>query len=189
MALRGLSLKSPGKAWHGCVLASSSAANSARTISTSVTPPSTPLVAKPPHLLSLADVTVPQMQTILTSAAAFKKHFKAAAIPGGVTLKDELGLSSMPLRGKTVALMFSKRSTRTRLASESGVALLGGHPIFLGASDIQLGVNETLYDTSRVVSSMVDGIMARVGDHSEIEVRDLNEKSCALLNCLLTRLL
>jgi len=80
-----------------------------------------------------------------------------------------LGLSSMPLRGKTVALMFSKRSTRTRLASESSVALLGGHPIFLGSSDIQLGVNETLYDTSRVMSSMVDGIMARAGEHSEIQ--------------------
>lgn len=45
--------------------------------------------------------------------------------------------------------------------------------MFLGAADIQLGVNESLYDTSRVVSSMVDGIMARVGDHSEIEVRTL----------------
>lgn len=68
-----------------------------------------------------------------------------------------------------MALMFSKRSTRTRLASESATALLGGHPIFLGSNDIQLGVNETLYDTSRVVSSMVDGIMARVGPHSDIE--------------------
>ena len=44
-------------------------------------------------------------------------------------------------------------------------------PMFLGSADIQLGVNESLYDTSRVVSSMVDGIMARVGEHSDIEVR------------------
>lgn len=43
--------------------------------------------------------------------------------------------------------------------------------MFLGSADIQLGVNESLYDTSRVVSSMVDGIMARVGHHSEVEVR------------------
>jgi ornithine carbamoyltransferase len=42
--------------------------------------------------------------------------------------------------------------------------------MFLGQSDIQLGVNESLYDTARVVSSMVDGIFARVGDHSEVEV-------------------
>lgn len=44
--------------------------------------------------------------------------------------------------------------------------------MFLGSQDIQLGVNESLFDTARVVSSMVDGIMARVGDHSEIEVRE-----------------
>jgi len=43
--------------------------------------------------------------------------------------------------------------------------------MFLGSADIQLGVNESLYDTSRVVSSMVDGILARVGHHSEVEVR------------------
>lgn len=43
--------------------------------------------------------------------------------------------------------------------------------MFLGSGDIQLGVNESLYDTTRVVSSMVDGIMARVGHHSEVEVR------------------
>ena len=43
--------------------------------------------------------------------------------------------------------------------------------MFLGAADIQLGVNESLYDTARVVSSMVDGIMARVGDHADVEVR------------------
>lgn len=48
--------------------------------------------------------------------------------------------------------------------------LIGGHAMFLGSQDIQLGVNESLLDTSKVVSSMVDGIMARVGAHSEIEV-------------------
>jgi len=47
---------------------------------------------------------------------------------------------------------------------------IGGHAMFLGSQDIQLGVNESLLDTSKVVSSMVDGIMARVGAHSEIEV-------------------
>ena len=115
----------------------------------------------------MADLSVPQMQSVLTAAAAYKRFFKT---PGG-TAKDELGLGARPLQGKTIALMFSKRSTRTRVASESSVAALGGHPLFLGGSDIQLGVNETLYDTSRVVGSMVDGIMARVGDHSEVEVR------------------
>ena len=50
-------------------------------------------------------------------------------------------------------------------------SLLGGHPMFLGSQDIQLGVNESLLDTAKVVSSMADGIMARVGSHSDIEVR------------------
>jgi hypothetical protein len=53
---------------------------------------------------------------------------------------------------------------------------LGGHAMFLGSRDIQLGVNESLLDTSRVVSSMVDGIMARVGEHEEIEVSDAHAK-------------
>lgn len=52
---------------------------------------------------------------------------------------------------------------------------LGGNAMFLGSQDIQLGVNESLLDTSRVVSSMVDGIMARVGGHHEIEV-DKNKR-------------
>jgi len=77
--------------------------------------------------------------------------------------------SGAPLGGKTLAIMFSKRSTRTRVATESAVAYLGGQPMFLGSQDIQLGVNESLLDTSKVVSSMVDGIMARVGSHSDIE--------------------
>lgn len=124
----------------------------------------------------MADLSVPQMQSVLTSAAAYKRHFKT---PGGAD-RDELGLGSMPLRGKTIALMFSKRSTRTRVASESSVAALGGHPLFLGSADIQLGVNESLYDTSRVVGSMVDGIMARVGDHSEVEVRGRASDSLVL---------
>jgi ornithine carbamoyltransferase len=66
--------------------------------------------------------------------------------------------------------MFTKRSTRTRVASETSIKALGGHPMFLGPSDIQLGVNESLYDTAKIVSSMADGIIARVGGHEEIEV-------------------
>jgi ornithine carbamoyltransferase len=66
-------------------------------------------------------------------------------------------------------MIFSKRSTRTRVASETATQLLGGQPMFLGSADIQLGVNETLEDTAKVVGSMVDGIMARVGEHDEVE--------------------
>jgi ornithine carbamoyltransferase len=65
-------------------------------------------------------------------------------------------------------MMFSKRSTRTRVSTEAAVALMGGHPMFLGSGDIQLGVNESLYDTSRVISSMTSCMVARVGPHSDV---------------------
>jgi ornithine carbamoyltransferase len=72
------------------------------------------------------------------------------------------------LTSKTVAMLFSKRSTRTRVSTEGAVVTMGGHPMFLGKDDIQLGVNESLYDTSVVISSMVSCIVARVGPHSDI---------------------
>ncbi|KAI9751714.1 MAG: hypothetical protein M4579_005932 [Chaenotheca gracillima] len=64
--------------------------------------------------------------------------------------------------------MFSKRSTRTRISTEGAVVTMGGHPMFLGKDDIQLGVNESLYDTSVVISSMVSSIVARVNQHSDV---------------------
>jgi ornithine carbamoyltransferase len=65
-------------------------------------------------------------------------------------------------------MSFSKRSTRTRVSTEGAVATMGGHPMFLGRDDIQLGVNESLYDTAVVISSMVSAIVARVGPHSDV---------------------
>ena len=72
------------------------------------------------------------------------------------------------LLGQTVAMTFSKRSTRTRVSTEGAVVRLGGHPMFLGKEDIQLGVNESLYDTSVVISSMVSAIVARVNGHDDV---------------------
>ncbi|KAG0349351.1 ornithine carbamoyltransferase [Podila humilis] len=111
-----------------------------------------------PHLLTDNDLSPKQLADIIQSACLFKHQAKVLNKPSGA-----------PLAGKTLALMFSKRSTRTRVATETAMAYLGGHAMFLGSQDIQLGVNESLLDTSKVVSSMVDGIMARVGAHSEIE--------------------
>ncbi|KAG8824404.1 ornithine carbamoyltransferase, partial [Serendipita sp. 400] len=68
-------------------------------------------------------------------------------------------------------MLFSKRSTRTRVSAETAAVLLGGRALFLGRDDIQLGVNESARDTARVLGGMCQGIFARVGDHSEIEVR------------------
>lgn len=64
--------------------------------------------------------------------------------------------------------MFTKRSTRTRVSSEAAISMLGGHPLFLGSADIQLGVNESLHDSSVVISSMVSAMVARVDAHSDI---------------------
>jgi ornithine carbamoyltransferase len=65
-------------------------------------------------------------------------------------------------------MMFSKRSTRTRVSTEAAVAMMGGHAMFLGKDDIQLGVNESLLDTSKVISSMTSCMVARVGPHSDV---------------------
>lgn len=66
-------------------------------------------------------------------------------------------------------MIFTKRSTRTRISSEGAAAYFGALPMFLGKSDIQLGVNECLYDTTKVVSSMTSAIFARVNKHSDIQ--------------------
>lgn len=72
------------------------------------------------------------------------------------------------LLGKLVALLFSKRSTRTRISSEGAAAHFGAQPMFLGKDDIQLGVNESMYDTTKVISSMTSCVFARVNKHQDI---------------------
>ncbi|EIM23282.1 ornithine carbamoyltransferase [Wallemia mellicola CBS 633.66] len=116
-----------------------------------------------PHLLSTGDLSKQQLNTLLKHSAELKDAFKKNAIPPA-----KLSIPKS-LDAKTVAVLFNKRSTRTRVAAETSLQALGGHPLFLSPSDIQLGVNESLEDTARVVSSMTDGIFARVGAHSEIE--------------------
>jgi ornithine carbamoyltransferase len=72
------------------------------------------------------------------------------------------------LAGKTLAMIFQKPSTRTRVSFEVGMAQLGGSALFLGANDIQIGRGETVADTARVLSRYVDGIMARVFAQEDI---------------------
>jgi len=73
-----------------------------------------------------------------------------------------------PLDGHSMSMIFQKRSTRTRVSTETGMSLLGGHALFLGPSDIQLGVNESMRDTASVLSRFNDLILARVYDHDDI---------------------
>ena len=121
--------------------------------------------------MTLADLSVGQIKFLLFHS----KKLKTAAIPNLLPRKipfpPPAPLATRSLDSKTIALLFSKRSTRTRVSAETATTLLGGRALFLGKEDIQLGVNETTEDTSKVLSSMVQGIFARVGDHSEIEVQ------------------
>src|SRR3989338_1048764 len=74
-----------------------------------------------------------------------------------------------PLAGKTLALIFAKSSTRTRVSFEVGAYQLGGHALFLSARDIQLGRGEPIRDMARVLARMVNGIMIRTFAHAEVE--------------------
>ena len=86
----------------------------------------------PRHLLSISDLTPSEFASLVRNAASHKKAVKAGQIPSSL---------SAALASQTVAMMFSKRSTRTRVSTEAAVTLLGGHPMFLGKDDIQLGVS------------------------------------------------
>jgi ornithine carbamoyltransferase len=74
-----------------------------------------------------------------------------------------------PLAGKTLGMIFTKSSTRTRVSFEVGTFHLGGHALFLSARDIQLGRGEPIRDTARVLSRYLDGIMIRTFDHADVE--------------------
>jgi ornithine carbamoyltransferase len=74
-----------------------------------------------------------------------------------------------PLAGKTLAMIFTKSSTRTRVSFEVGSTQLGGHALFLSSRDIQLGRGEPIRDTARVLSRYVDGIMIRTFAHADVE--------------------
>lgn len=87
--------------------------------------------SKPRHLMCINDLTPTEFTTLVRNAAASK---------AAVAKNDKLGALGTSLTGKTIAMMFSKLSTRTRVSSEGAVALMGGHPMFLGKNDIQLGV-------------------------------------------------
>jgi ornithine carbamoyltransferase len=77
--------------------------------------------------------------------------------------------ASSQLAGKTVAIYMTKPSTRTRLASESAVAHLGAHPIFLRAEDLQLGRGETIADTARIISGFCDALIIRTFKQSDVD--------------------
>ena len=102
------------------------------------------------------DLGADEARQVLDRAAALKEQRRRGE------LHDHL------LRGKTVALIFQKPSTRTRVAFEAGVAQLGGQALYLSSGDLQLGRGETVEDTGKVLARYVDAIMARVMRHGDV---------------------
>ncbi|MBM7693971.1 ornithine carbamoyltransferase [Peribacillus deserti] len=106
--------------------------------------------------LTISDFTSDQIASILESA----KKIKA---------KKTLGESYLPLKDKTLGMIFEKSSTRTRVSFEVGMLQLGGNALFLSSNDLQIGRGETIADTARVLSEYLDGIMIRTFSHERVE--------------------
>jgi ornithine carbamoyltransferase len=85
-----------------------------------------------------------------------------------VYARDVVEKAPRPLACHSMSMIFQKRSTRTRVSTETGMSLLGGHALFLGPSDIQLGVNESMRDTANVLCRFNDLILARVFGHADV---------------------
>lgn len=102
------------------------------------------------------DLTPDEYRAVLDLAAELKEQRRRGE------LHDHL------LRGKTVALIFQKPSTRTRVSFEAGVAQLGGQALHLSAGELQLGRGETIEDTGHVLARYVDAVMARVMRHEDV---------------------
>lgn len=134
-----------------------------------------------PRLMTLADLSPSQINGIVSHAHYLKHTSLPWLSPQRGANASKFCMPSQSLSNKSIALLFSKRSTRTRLSAETSAVLLGGKAIFLGKDDIQLGVNESPKDTARVIGGMCQGIFARVGDHSEIEVSITSSISASIL--------
>ena len=98
--------------------------------------------------LALADFSGAEIEHLVATGLQLKKELKA-------------GVPHPHLAGKTLAMIFEKASTRTRMAFEVGMYQLGGHALFLNSRDLQIGRGESIADTARVMSRFVDGILIR----------------------------
>jgi ornithine carbamoyltransferase len=106
-----------------------------------------------PHFISIHDLTADQVESIFSLTADLKREPQRFATA---------------LAGKSLAMIFEKSSTRTRVSFEVGMTQLGGHALFLSSRDIQLGRGEPISDTSQVLSRYVDVIMARTFAHQTV---------------------
>lgn len=120
------------------------------------------------HLISLSDLSKEDIFRLVESAEAFRVR---------------RGRHGQPLQGKSLAMIFEKPSTRTRVSLEVAAAELGAHPLYLSAGELQLGRGETIADTARVLSRYVQGITARVYSHNTV-VQLASHASVPVVNAL-----
>lgn len=109
------------------------------------------------HLTKLADLSKEEILEVINLADQLKYEYKH-------------GLPHKRLEGKTLAMIFSKASTRTRVSFEAGMYQLGGYALFLSGNEIQLRRGEPIEDTAKVLSRYVQAIMIRTFDQSEVEL-------------------
>ena len=107
------------------------------------------------HFLTLNDLSAEEIQGIIDVAIEGKERLRAGRVV-------------QTLKGRVLAMLFEKSSTRTRVSFETGMAQLGGHAIYLSPEGTQLGRGEPLEDTARVLSNMVDCIMIRTFEHEKV---------------------
>lgn len=105
--------------------------------------------------ISLHDISHEELENLLSLAAKLKSEVKS-------------GIPHPILKGKTLGMIFTKSSTRTRISFEVGMTQLGGYPLFLSSNDIQLGRGESIYDTAKVMERYLDAIMIRTYAHSDV---------------------
>ncbi len=122
------------------------------------------------HFINLDDLSNQDLTSIVDNAITLKKQYKE-------------GIVNQQLKNKTLAMIFDKSSTRTRVSFEAGMTQLGGHALFLSDRDIQLGRGEPTKDTAIVISSMVDAIMMRVSSHDDMKTF-ANKGSVPIINAL-----
>ena len=107
------------------------------------------------HFINFDDLSLKELQGIIDQAISLKKEHKS-------------NLINDTLKNKTLAMIFDKSSTRTRVSFEAGMTQLGGQSLFLSEKDIQLGRGEPITDSAIVISSMVDAVMLRLSSHEDI---------------------
>jgi ornithine carbamoyltransferase len=123
------------------------------------------------HFLSLAELSAEDIENLLDLAITLKRD------------RAEKGSNEPILANKSLGMIFEKPSLRTRVSFEMGMVHLGGHALYLSPNEVQMGKRESVADVARVLSRLVDAIMARVFDHQNI-IELAQETSVPVINGL-----